>query len=338
MTGQVSATGLGDWPGTDPLEAAKAIRGELGSPHLPFLAELPDRGVGSDPVGRTASLLVDLHADVQPHGWRVVDRPGRNAVHAASALATDLNVLADVVGAEDVHAEQLQVRILGPLSLMAGLYLHNGERVLADVGARRDIAQSLAAGVGQFLERVRSAVPGAKLTVQLAEPEAARVLAGLLPTASGYRTLRSVPRSEAHTAWSALAEALRVAGADEVIVSAEAWEAPIAGILEAGANGLALPFEGLTVPQWEQLAGAVEAGARVWLGAMPLDASPKTRTGEVAERILRPWRQLGLPLSALEAVRLTPAGSLASLSPERATAALTRLVKLTDAVNQLALG
>ncbi|MDF2498734.1 MAG: hypothetical protein K0Q86_2366, partial [Arthrobacter koreensis] len=32
----VSATAQGTWPGTDPLEAAKIIRGELGEPHLPF--------------------------------------------------------------------------------------------------------------------------------------------------------------------------------------------------------------------------------------------------------------------------------------------------------------
>ncbi|WP_415857063.1 hypothetical protein, partial [Sinomonas sp. G460-2] len=259
MAEQVTATALGDWPGTDPVEAEKAIRGELGAPHLPFLAELPGRGVGSDPVGRTAALLVDLHADVQPHGWRVVDRPGRDALRAASALATDLNVLADVAGTEEARAGELQVRFLGPLSLMAGLYLHNGERVLADPGARRDVVQSLAAGVGPFLARVQSAVPATKLTVQLAEPEAAKVLGGLLPTASGYRTLRSLPISEARAAWSQLAEALREGGAEQVIVHTETWEAPIAGVLEAGADGVSLPFEGLTVPQWEQLAGAIEA-------------------------------------------------------------------------------
>lgn len=338
MASQVTATGLGDWPGTDPVEAAKAIRGELGSPHLPFLAELPDRGVGSDPVGRTATLLVDLHADVQPHGWRIVDRPGRDAIRAASALSTDLNVLADVAGSEERKAEELQVRLLGPLSLMAGLYLHNGERVLSDAGARRDVAQSLAAGVGDFLARVRASVPGARVTVQLAEPDAAQVLAGLLPTASGYRTIRSLPASEARGAWSDAIEALRGAGAEQVIVHVEQWEAPIDAVLEAGADGLSIPAGSLAVQQWERLAEAVESGARVWLGVLPLEPSQGTRTGELADGLLRPWRQLGLPASSLEAVRVTPAGNLASLTPERATAVLARLVKLTDAVNQLAFG
>ncbi|WP_413248125.1 hypothetical protein [Sinomonas flava] len=338
MAGQVTATALGDWPGTDPLEAAKAIRGELGSPHLPVLAELPDRGVGSDPVGRSAALLADLHADVQPHGWRVVDRRGLDATRSESALSTDLNVLADVAGAEERPAEDLHVRILGPLSLMAGLYLPSGERVLGDHGARRDIAQSLAAGVVPFLERVARAVPGARLTVQLDEPDAARVLAGLLPTASGYRTLRAVPGHEARAAWSLLADALHGAGAEAVVVNLPAWEAPVAAVLEAGADGVSLPLADLTVPQWEGLAGAVEAGARVWLGALPPDGAPRLRTGELAERVVRPWRQLGLSFGALDALRVTPAGSLAALTPAEATARLNRTVKLADAVNQIALG
>ncbi|MDQ4503271.1 hypothetical protein [Sinomonas sp. ASV322] len=338
MADQVTATALAEWPGTDPVEAEKAVRGELGSPHLPFLPELPGRGVGSDPVGRAAALLVDLHADVQPHGWRVVERPGRDALRAASALSTDLNVLADVYGSEERHPEDLQVRLLGPLSLVAGLYLHHGERALVDAGARRDIVQSYAAGVGGFLERLRAAAPGASLTVQLAEPDAARVLAGLIPTASGYRTIRSLPAAEAQVGWSELLDALRGGGAEHVIVDVDAWEAPIEGILEAGADGVSLPLGGLSVPQWETIAGAVEDGARVWLGLLPLEASAVDRTGDLAERLLRPWRQLGLPATSLGAVRITPAGSLAGLSPERATAALTRLVKLADAVNQLAFG
>jgi hypothetical protein len=267
-----------------------------------------------------------------------VDRPGRDAVRAASALSTDLNVLADVAGAEERKAEELQVRLLGPLSLMAGLYLHNGERVVSDAGARRDVAQSLAAGLGDFLARVRASVPGARVTVQLAEPDAAQVLAGLLPTASGYRTIRSLPASEARGAWSDAIEALHSAGAEQVIVHLEPWEAPIEGVLEAGADGVSIPAGSLAVPQWERLAQAVESGARVWLGVLPLEPPQGTRTGELAEAVLRPWRQLGLPASSLDAVRVTPSGDLASLTPERATAVLARLVKLADAVNQLAFG
>ncbi|MDQ0849516.1 hypothetical protein QFZ65_001454 [Arthrobacter sp. B3I9] len=337
---QVTATALGPWPGEDPLEAARIIRGELGSPHLPFLAELPDRGVGSDALGRTASLLVELAVDVQPHGWRIVDRPGRDLMRARSALSTDINILADVIGAEDAPAAELKVQLRGPLSLAAGLHLHNGERALIDYGARRDIAASLAAGVGGYLKRVAAAAPGARLVVQIDEPEIASVLAGTIPTSSGYRTLRSVPGQEATDSWQLLVDALRAAGAAEIAVAVPEIEAPFDRILASGADAIAVPLRALTSRQWEQLAGAVEAGRRLWAGALdvgsPSGALP--RVADAVETVWRPWRQLGLPASTLGALRVTPAEGLERHSPSSATAVLTRLTQLADGLNQLALG
>jgi hypothetical protein len=337
---QVTATALGPWPGTDPGEAARMIRGELGSPHLPFLAELPDRGVGSDALGRTASLLVELAIDVQPHGWRLVDRPGKDLRRAKSALATDINVLADVAGSEETSAEELKIQLRGPLSLAAGLYLHNGERALLDYGARRDIAESLAAGVAEHVSRIRDAVPGAAVVVQLDEPDISSVLAGTIPTASGYRTLRAIPVEEATGAWRLVIDALRAAGVAETVVSVPEIEAPIQQILAAGADGVALPLKALTTRQWEQLAAAVEAGTRLWAGALPVEnpGAALPRTAELVDTVWRPWRQLGLPASSLGAVRVTPSGGLAGYSPSGATEVLNRLTQLADGLNQLALG
>lgn len=333
---QVTATALGPWPGTDPVEAARIIRGELGSPHLPFLAELPDRGVGSDALGRTASLLVDLAIDVQPHGWRLVDRPGKDLVRARSALATDINVLADVAGEEDSSADSIKIQILGPMALAAGLHLHNGERALLDYGARRDIAESLAAGIGDHLARVSAAVPGAQLVVQLDEPDIAAVLGGTIPTASGYRTIRSVPGEEVTASWRVVIDAIRAAGSTEVVVRVPEIEAPFQRILAAGADGIAVPLKALTTRQWEQLAAAVEAGKKVWAGALPSDGLP--RTALAVETIWKPWRQLGLSPASLGSVRVTPAEGLAGLTPSSAKEVLARLTQLADGLNQLALG
>jgi len=337
---QVTATAHGPWPGTDPLEAARIIRGELGAPHLPFLAELPVRGVGSDALGRTAALLEGLAVDVQPHGWRLVDRPGRDARRARSALATDINVLADVAGTESVSADALKIQLQGPLSLAAGLHLHSGERALLDHGARRDLAESLAAGVGAHLRAVAAAVPGARLVVQLEEPDAAAVLAGTIPTASGYRTLRAVAGSEVTESWRLVVDALHAAGAEEVVIAVPEVEAPIERILGAGADGIAVPLRALTSRQWEHLAGAVESGRKIWAGVLPVEdpaaEPPSART--LAEALWRPWRQLGLPGSSLGAVRLTPAGGLAGHSPSSATRVLARLTHAADALNQIALG
>lgn len=335
---EVTATGLGPWPGGDPVEAARIIRGELGNPHLPFLAELPDRGVGSDALGRTAALLVELAVDVQPYGWRLVDRPGKDARRAASALSTDINVLADVAGAEDTPAGEFKVQLVGPLSLAAGLHLHNGERALLDYGARRDIAASLAAGVGNHLSKVSGAVPGARLVVQIDEPDIAAVLAGTIPTSSGYRTLRAVDGQEATEAWRLVIEALRAAGAAEIIIAVPEIEAPIERILTAGADGVAVPLKALTTRQWEQLAAVIEADKRLWAGALDAGSGTLPKVAEAVDALWRPWHQLGLPASSLGSVRLTPSAGLAGHTPAAATAVLGRLTQMADALNQQAHG
>ncbi len=337
---RASATALGPWPGADPAEALRIIRGELGDPHLPFLPELPDRGVGSDAVGRSGSLLLDLALDVQPHGWRLVDRPGKDAQRARSALSTDINILADAAGAEDVSASGFKIRVLGPLSLAANLYLHNGERALLDYGARRDIAESLAAGVGQHIRRISGAVPGADIVVQVDEPDIASVMAGTIPTASGYRTLRSVSGEEVTGAWRLVIEALKAAGVVETVVSVPEIEAPIERILAAGADGLAVPLRALTMRQWEQLAAAVESGKRLWAGALPTHdpQAQLPRTSDIVESIWKPWRQLGLPAAGLAGLRVTPSTGLAGYTPAAAMNVLTKLTQVADGLDQLAQG
>ncbi|MFD0889521.1 methionine synthase, partial [Streptosporangium algeriense] len=56
--GEASATGVGSHPGQDHEEAIRVVFGELSA--LPYLPELPGRGVGADMIGRSASLLVEL--------------------------------------------------------------------------------------------------------------------------------------------------------------------------------------------------------------------------------------------------------------------------------------
>lgn len=339
----VSATAQGTWPGTDPLEAAKIIRGELGEPHLPFLVELPARGVGADPVGRAAAILVDLPVDLQPHGWRLVDRPGIDYRRAESLLARDINTLADVIGVEENPGSRLKVSLQGPLSLAAGLYLHNGERALSDAGARREITESLAAGAAEYVRRVAAVARGAALTVQLDEPLLDNILDGRIPTASGYRTLRSVPPQEASQAWHLLRESLRAAGAAEVVLNLPSARHRASGsgldlALGAGADGVALPLKGLDNSDWEGIAEAVEAGRHIWLGALPLPSAgeaPRQVTALVQD-ITAGWQRVGLPLRDLPALGIMPAGDLAELAPSAARRVLERLTQTASALDQLA--
>lgn len=328
----VTVTALGDWPGQDPMEALRIIRGELGSPNLPFLPSLPDRGVGSDEIGRTAGLLAELPVDLQPHGWRLVDRPGTDVRRAISALSTDINVLADVVGFEERPADALKVHCRGPLSLAANLHLHNGERALLDYGARRDLRDALIEGVSSLLQRAAVASPGARLTLQLDEPEISGVLAGAIPTASGYRTLRAVPEHEAIEAWTMLVEGARKAGAAAVVLSFRSAE-HLSLVQRVPGVGVAVPIADLSNRQWEALAELVEAGRTLWAG-VPVPNGGQSRVQETAESLLRPWRGLGLALESLGSIRLVPAVALAEHGPDSARRTLAHLHQSADALNQ----
>lgn len=188
--GTAAATGVGSMPGGDAREAAKTVTGSLEAfPHLP---ELPARGPGADMLGRTIGLLAELYAHVEPSGWRLSDRPGRDTRRARSWMGEDLDALEEFTqGFEG----PLKVQAVGPWTLATGLELRGGEAVLSDAGACRDLAASLAEGLRGHLAEVRRRVPGAEVVLQLDEPSLTPVLSGRVRSASGYRTYNAVDRA-----------------------------------------------------------------------------------------------------------------------------------------------
>lgn len=184
--GSGSASGSGVLPGTDVDEAIRTISGELTA--LPFQPDLPERGVGADPLGRCIGLLVDLHAEVVPSGWRVTARPGRDMVRAKDFRGRDL----DAVEQHLVSAPALKIQLLGPWSLVARLETRTGHRSVTDAGAVQDLVESYSEGLRLQLAELARRLPGTSLLVQVDEPELERVLGGSLPTASGFGTVRAV--------------------------------------------------------------------------------------------------------------------------------------------------
>lgn len=323
----VVGTALGTMPGTDVVESVTLLRGELGAPHVSFLPLLPARGAAADPVARTAAALDGLYADSQPHGLRVSGVPGRDSRAARARLAGDINVLADVIGAESGPDDApVKTQLLGPLSLTAQLYLHAGERALKDHGARRDIAHSLASGVVEHVRAVRAAAAGRDVLVQLDETDLTRVLLGRLPTMSGYRTLRAVPAAEVRTSLGLVVEACREAGAAAVALRLPPGTDPrLAG--EVGADAVLVAAPTGSAHDWEPLAALVEAGTQLWLGVVPVPPGPGGATGAqgLAADLWSVWRDLGLPAAALDLVRITPRDELGALGPAELREVLTRV-------------
>ncbi|HKT03618.1 MAG TPA: methionine synthase [Rugosimonospora sp.] len=306
-----AATGVGSLPGTDIREAVRTVLGEL--PDLPHLPELPARGPGADMLGRSAGLLVDLPVDLYVGRWRLAAHPGRDARRTADLWERDLDTL---TAAASGYAGPLKVQCAGPWTLVAGLDLPIGGRVLRDPGAVRELTASLGEGLARHLAELARRVPGAELLLQLDEPALPAVLAGQVPTESGFSML---PAVELDRAEQALRQVIEAAGTP-VVVHCCAPDAPLGLLRAAGAAGLSLDLE--LVKDLDPLGEALDAGAWLFAGAVPT-AGVEPASKPAAARVLDVWRQLGFPVARLaDQVVVTPACGLAGATPDYARAAL----------------
>ncbi|MFH0521332.1 methionine synthase [Streptomyces sp. M41] len=315
-----AATAIGSMPGADAREAAKTVTGSFEDfPHLP---ELPARGPGADMIGRTAGLLAELYARVEPSGWRIGDRPGRDTRRARSWLGEDLDALEEFTQG---YEGQLKIQAVGPWTLAAALELKNGEVALSDPGACRDLTASLAEGLRQHLEEVRRRVPGAEIVLQLDEPSLIAVLRGQVRTASGYRTHRAVDRQLVE---AGLRDVVGVHGDGPVVVHSCAPDVPFALLRRAGAAAISFDFSLLTERDDDAIGEAVEAGTRLFAGVVPGTDVPLSDPAGSVMGVRTLWRRLGLSPGLLtEAVTLTPSCGLAGASPGYARAALAHCVR-----------
>jgi hypothetical protein len=302
-----AVTGIGSLPGTNPAESAALVFGEL--PDLPHLPELPDRGPGADAVGRSAALLVDLPVELAVSGWRLTAHPGRDLRRARDYLAWDLDALEQ---AGTGYRGALKLQAVGPLTLAASVELATGHKLVSDPGALRDVTDSLAEGLRHHLAAVAARFPDAALVLQLDEPSLPAVLAGAVPTPSGYGTVRAV---EGTVAEQALATVLAAATPGGRVVHCCAVDVPVGLLRAAGADAVALDAALLGVGHYDALGEAVDAGIGLWLGVLPgTDAS--VGLDSARDVLHRLWAELGFPRGALAgAVVPTPACGLAGASP-----------------------
>jgi hypothetical protein len=301
------ATGVGSLPGTDIDRAVSMVFSEL--PDLPHLPELPERGPAAGMVGRTATLLAGLPVDLQPAGWRLVDRAGLDERRGRDLIAGDLDALVPALGAG--YDGALKLQLAGPWTLAANVELPRGGRALADRGAVRDLVSSLAETVHEHLAEVARRAPQAKLVLQLDEPSLPQVLGGGVATESGYGTLRA---PEPPDVTAALREVVAAAADVPVVVHCCGPHAPLRLM---AASGAAVSIDAVTTTvALDALGELVEAGSVVWLGVLPTSgpgAAPAPR--EVADRARRLWRDLGFAPDLLPSrVAVTPACGLAGAS------------------------
>jgi methionine synthase II (cobalamin-independent) len=319
------ASGVGSHPGDDQRDFDEAVRlvlGELGSGGgLPYLPELPGRGAPASMTGRALAVMAELGADLQPAGWRLTDAPGIDHRRARSQLAQDLDGLEEQAQAYD---GAFKVQVAGPWTLAATVERPRGDKVLADFGARRELAQALAEGLTVHVADLRRRLPGGhRMVVQVDEPALTAVLAGAVPTASGFGRHRTVHPPEASEALGWVLDAITGAGAEPWVHSCAAGT-PLDLLRGAGAAGLSVDHTQLSARDHDELAAALEDGQTVALGVVPsTDPATAPTDGQVTEAVLRWTEMLGLDLDQIDdRLVLTPACGLAGASPEWTRTAL----------------
>lgn len=318
-----AGTGVGSWPGSAPREAAAVVVGEL--IQLPYLPELPARGVGADMIGRAGALLVDIAIDTMPRGYRIVARPGSVSRRAASLLGEDVDALEEAWekagGAQP--GRSVKVQAPGPITLAAQLELANGHRAITDPGALRDLAASLAEGMavhrGALARRL-----DAPVVVQFDEPLLAAALAGRL---TGVTALTPVHPVDETLAITLLDEcAARVGG--EVLLHTCAAEPPWEVLQRSAISAVSVDLPALAAESLDGLGEFVDSGRTAVLGLAPAiapDQRPSVEELTIAAAAVTD--RLGFPRSVLgERIGVSPSCGLAGASEEwaRAVTVLTQ--------------
>lgn len=313
-----TATGIGSMPGTDPVEAAKIILGEL--PDLPHLPELPARGLGADLVGRTAALLLDLAIEEVTSGYRVVSRAGRDHDRAVSLLRTDLDAFDEAIERSGTRPSVVKVQAAGPWTLAAGIELRTGHRVLTDPGALREFTASLAEGLARHAAEV-AARTGATVVVQLDEPSLPAVLAGRLTTPSGFGAVAAVDPADAQAVISTVLQALP----ESALVHCCAPDAPVGLLRAAGAAVVGIDLSLISgSAAVDALGQAWDSGTTLALGLVPsVDPAAPPTLRDVAQPALRLVDRLGFARDTLtQRVLPTPTCGLAGATSRWARRAL----------------
>ena len=279
----------------------------------PLLAEACD-AAGITFIGPPASVL-HLTGN-KARAIAAAREAGLPTLHG-SEPDTDLDVLEDLAQG---YAGQLKVQVAGPWTLAATVEKPRGDKVLSDLGARRELAQALAEGVRTHLADVRRRVPDAPLILQLDEPVLPAVLAGAVPTSSGFSRHRSVKPPEAA---EALGWVLEAAGETPTVVHCCAADVPINLLRQAGAGGVSVDLAVLGASAIDELGSALDDGAQVHLGVVPSTGEQVPTTKATVERVLRLLDMIGFdPGEVSDRLVLTPSCGLAGATAAYAVDAL----------------
>ena len=125
-----------------------------------------------------------------------------------------------------------------------------------------------------------------------------------------------------------------------VAVHCCAADPPIELLRLAGVSGVLLDIDQLSGADWDAVGATLEAGPWIGMGALPTDRAllitrpDQLGPDQVARRVLRPLRDLGLEPAAAARMVITPACGLASATRDAAVHALRTLRSAAQIVTE----
>lgn len=283
-------TGIGSMPGDDPLSSARWVSDLWNLPHLP---ELPTRGPWTGMIGRAASILVDLPVDLQPRGWRLVDRIGQDLRRAQRFLTSDIDAFEEALtGFEGA----IKFQVAGPWTLISQLITQRDRQVLTDTSACRDVTQSLAAGISEQIRRMRAIDGVNEVIVQIDEPSISGVLAGV------GGTLLSAPRvpdvHEVQNHWQTVVDEIH-RSQGQAVLHICAPKPPLE---------MAHAFDAVSIPlstDVESISPWLDAEKPLWLGVVQSVESQLPSVASTADRVRTLMKDAGFS-ERLDLLSITP--------------------------------
>ncbi|MGP6173397.1 hypothetical protein [Corynebacterium sp. A21] len=302
----MSAYGLGELPGISVAEAADMILGETGD--LVHLPQLTARGLGSEGIGRTASLLEGLNVDLGPRSWIMSARPQLETRRNRDLIERDLEVCAETW---NMKANIIKVQVTGPWTLAAQIELANGHKVITDRGALRDLTESLISGVRTHLGHVAHSLdllasPGALysestdplVVLQIDEPLLPKITAGKILGTTEFENIPAVAENDIAERLNQVIESVRGGGVSSVLLNQTGY-APLWEVArESGADTVQLSLDLLRGNEHlEGFGRTISEGVRLGLGI----THPGDQIDELGEkpralavRVARLFDEIGL--------------------------------------------
>ena len=311
-----SATAIGSFPGTDVQEVTRIVAGELVD--FPVIPELPARGPGADMVGRTLGILAstgsEWSAETTPTGWRL---SGTSAGTLTSATRAAQSLLGqDLDAAEEVwsrHDGPIKMAVTGPWTLASSLELPNGNLVISDLGAVRDLVQAYDEAMTGLMGRLQRRMPHANWVIQLDEPAAYQVVTGGIPTQSGLANHNAVDSEDVRQSLSKVITTIHKADAQVVVHSCDATP-PIVMLLHSKPDGLALDFTVLAnEPRYDEAIGRlIESGRTLVAGIVDVRPTSfyerrQSIVNESINMLLARMSRIGFPVEeVIDRIAISP--------------------------------